>query len=175
MEKLAAYGYDAISANNDAIPEGLDKEGLKKDIMHEKYAPKIIKADITNVVFEEKPDIVTAVNALFWTRDPLQVFANTARQLKIGGVLCFNNMRNLHTDDIIVTNLFQKIIRYNQGLPGFKIIPTFDNSIVARKVSEQEDYTYGFRLRSRHQCIKEEPFRYTYISDLSSRGRKLEF
>lgn len=175
LEKLITRGYDAIPVNADVIKEGITKVGLGKGLIDRKYAPKIIQADIATAVFEEKPDLVTAVNVLFWTKDPLQVFANAARQMRTGGVICFNNLINIKIYDSLDTNLFQAIIRSNNGLPGFKIIPTFGNSIVARKVSEQKDYTYGFRLVSRHRNYSHDPFTYVYTSDSNSRGRKREF
>jgi len=166
LGKIRAYGYDAIP---------LKKIRKKSEILKRKYAPKIIQADIETVVFEEKPDIVTACCSLFWTKDPLQVFANAARQAKKGSVLCFNNLDRITTDDYLAWNLFEKIKSSNGGIPGFDIINLSKDAIVARKVSNHKDYTYGFRLVSRYQALVDNPFRYVYTSDFGSNGGKREF
>ncbi len=168
LRKLRTYGYDAI-------PPAILRTTEAMDWKYAKYAPKIIQADIENVVFEEQPDLITAVCSLFWTRDPLQVFANAARQAKKGAVLCFNNINRITTDDYLYGNLFEKIISSNAGIPGFDVINLSNDAIVARKASNHKDYTYGFRLVSKRRDCVNDPFWYIYTSDYNSNGRKREF
>lgn len=179
MEKLRTYGYDAVLPGKSGLYRRLINE-----IIDERYAPKIIQADIATAAFEETPDLITAVCSLFWTRDPLHVFANAARQAKEGSVLCFNNLNEIRTKGHmgsmaerlgLSSMLFDRIIKAYNRLPGFEIISLSNDAIVARKTSNLEDYTYGFRLVSRHQDFENTPFSYVYTSDSGSKGRKREF
>ncbi|MBU2638769.1 MAG: class I SAM-dependent methyltransferase [Nanoarchaeota archaeon] len=139
--RLRTYGYDALPNDTSTIGETTPDV---LELLAEKYAPVLIQGNMETAVFKEKPDIVTCVFALLWTKNPLRVFSNAATQANIGAVLCFNGMQFMHLPE---NNVFS-MIRKTGSLPGFEIITYTGSKLVARKTQELDDFAYGFRLVS---------------------------
>ncbi|HII16091.1 MAG TPA: methyltransferase domain-containing protein [Nanoarchaeota archaeon] len=173
-ENLRTYGYEAAPIPDRKIAAELPKRSIDSDVLDKRYEPKIIQADAAAAAFEEPPDLITGIYLLFWTKDPLKVFANAARQLKTTGVVCLNNFSSLKTP-FHVSVLEYIEATHNNRLPGFKRLTecSSSNTLLATKVSGQDDFTYGLRLASRTQQGPGFGFDYVYVPTSEAEGGKI--
>lgn len=101
-DRLIAYGVDLYP-----IDYGMDIDVLKykypsefPEVLGDVYAPIRVCEDITNVTFPEAPNLITGIEALQWTEDPLAVFTNAVNQLDLGGFIGLHNIVKIYfTDD----------------------------------------------------------------------------
>ena len=96
-----------------------------------RYQPTFEQTDIETAEFPESPDIITASNVLFWTRDPMKVFANAAKQANIGATLCFNRidfMSSYFSQFGTSYEVFRGIRKVHGTIPGFRFLyPSYED------------------------------------------------
>lgn len=152
---LSTYGYDAlpISESEQEIRVAMGSMPLEfpPDVLKPKYAPKFCQADIATVKFPEKPDIVTSVEVLGYTEDPLGIFANAARQSPVGTIFCitdiFENCLTLYKDEKTDQLRCKRVIDKDDTVPGFSVMSWSDRpceGVVMVKELNLKDYTYGY-------------------------------
>ncbi len=135
-----------------------------RDVLNPEYRPRIIKEDVHEVTFEQSPDLVTACFALQWINNPLQVFANAARQIKIGGYLAVHNIWGMHFrpregEQWHSGSMFEEINYQHEGIPGFRILNLDSFSLILEKTKEV-DFTYGLNLTEKYTVLQGYGHRY---------------
>lgn len=168
---LRAYGYDALPVDEIKVRylKIIRPSRIPRDILDEEYRPIFSQEDISTVKFREKPDLITCIEILQYTEDPLKIFANAARQAPIGAILCFNALSSLlytndPSGDTYTTRLFRKITDQFDGVPGFKMYyldRDYDNFIL-EKTEEIGDFSFGFRFVNRTTSKKLGQSKYAY-------------
>jgi SAM-dependent methyltransferase len=151
-EVVRAYGFDALPVDRKEIRKAMKKfpHRLRPDLLKRKYNPKIIRTDITTVEFPENPDIVSCIEVLHYTEDPLKVFANAARQAPIGATFCISDLNAMHYSEdpkkpTYDAHLFERIDDMNGTIPGFRVLGFhISDDLILIKESEQKDFTYGY-------------------------------
>jgi len=153
---LHAYGYDVLPVDEEFVRRLIERKPGKypKELLDESYKPIIVRDDITTATFQEPPDLVTCVETMYYTRDPLAIFDNAARQAPIGAALCINGLYRIYSEVVGDNgrpgriNLFHRIMLDHEGLHGFSVLnlPFNSEALVLIKGGEIEDYRYGFAL-----------------------------
>lgn len=168
--KLHAYGYDVLPIDEKVIAKHIadyPKE-FSKRLLRKNYSPNFFQEDIANAKFPEKPDLVTAIESIFWTEDPLKVFANAASQAKVKSILMINRMGHMYYSEDKHSCGGQGIFKpavmgtHSSGftcVPGLKINKwdggywSFGDNYLIEKISEHPDFSYGLKLLSRRPWI----------------------
>jgi len=153
--KLRAYGFDAMPIGLAKLREYMQRfpKEFSKDILNPEYSPEFTQTDITDVRFPEKPDLITCHDVLFWTKDPLKVFLNAAKQANIGAWICLNrldrisysNTRSWSSSDY----LFRKIFRETKLNSWFEKLGDqfYDESSAIVKTAEPIEYLFELHER----------------------------
>lgn len=152
---LRAYGIDALPMDEAVIQEHIENFPLyfTERLLEERYKPIFRQADISDMVFEERPDIVTCSSVMQWVEDPLLVFENAARQAKVGATLCLDRLNRLYyskdpTRSGYDNLLFTKMFYYERNRREMEILSRVicGDGLIVRKTKEDVDFTFGFRL-----------------------------
>ena len=128
---LRAIGVDILNPNPDIISPELRK-----------YKPEFIKGNVDNIRVPEAPDLVTMCHVLQWTPDPLSAIINAAVQLKVGGVICANDLSSIF--DFICDDYGRPVSlfkRDGKGYPYFIQLNDCESSksIVLQKTDQVKD------------------------------------
>ncbi|MFH1174538.1 MAG: methyltransferase domain-containing protein [archaeon] len=172
-DDLLTIGVDTLPPDEEEVAYHVKKwhRSFPTYVLDEAYKPTFLQADIATVSFSElqaePPDIITCESVLFWTQDPLLVFANAAQQVQIRGTLCISQLTCMHytknPESIFYDrDLITEASRYTNGiLPGFTHhIPLTDTAVLTK--TAEKDFTYGFELVSRKKT-RMGPFDYLYV------------
>jgi hypothetical protein len=156
--KLHAYGYDALPPNRDEIKRQimLYPKDYNYQLLLKRNEPIIKQMDIATVKFEEKPDIITAFDVLFWTKNPLKIFANAIKQSNLGATICLNRtefMMRVYNpkDNHPEINIFEKICSNSSTSTGISAQYVSRQYAILKKISENQDFTFGYKLHHRSQ------------------------
>jgi hypothetical protein len=180
ISKLRTIGIDLLPVDTNDLRSHIEtypnlyQDGLDSD----EYAPEFIQGDMSSVRFPEEADIVTGVETLQWTNDPLAVIGNANKQLKINGVIGLNRTNNiLYTDNPSAStdpgqmlvesqgpffhHLFTKETGFYEDIEGFDTLDQGTSSVLLRKKSDK-DYSQDYRLVTRGKWLQ--GFQYLYTN-----------
>jgi hypothetical protein len=170
VDLLKAYGFDALRVEMGRIREFMERHHnhYPSDLLDPTYNPTFAQVDITDVKFPETPDLITCIEAVYYTNDPMEVIANATRQAQIGTTMCMTGLSRLHLLDPgsdLFEFLFRKYLGKLDTLPGFETLGLTNimpDDLILVKTEEIEDPKYGFTLAESKQSNRQGGFNYYY-------------
>jgi hypothetical protein len=96
-DRLRTYGVDVLPVSASEIQAHINgrPDEYEAELLEERWAAHV-QADATTVELPEPADIVTGVQLLQWTADPVEIMRNALRQLRSGGTIGMGAMNRVH-------------------------------------------------------------------------------
>lgn len=130
-KRIETFGIDALETDTDDIKQLMTAlpGQLPPDLLDPSYDPIFIEGDIETARLPKQPNLTTICEAIYYTRNPLEVLLNALAQTDNQGLVCVNGLSRLHltsspdpANGTDAGKIFGKYLDSNNGrLNGFTL------------------------------------------------------